>query len=625
VQSAASLEGGHWVHLPYQRVASRLAADWGIAPGYFDLEGRWVEPKDEAVARVLAAMGADRGSPPAGGAWVLRPGAPLPEPGPFEIVTEDGATLWAEATLPPALGPGYHTLARPGGPGRRLIVSPGRCYLPSDLHAWGWAAQLYAVRSSASWGIGDLADLRRLTEWARDQGAGAVLLNPLAAPPFVAPQEASPYFPSSRRFRNPLYLRIEEVPGAERLGHRLEPLAAAGRALNQDRRIDRDRVFDLKVWALEELFAAFGDDPDFERFRLRTEGLAEYAVFCALTEVFGSRCRTWPEEYRHPARPAVTRFARERRRRVAFHAWMQWLLERQLAAVEALPLILDLPIGVQPDGADAWAWQDVYAAGVSVGAPPDPFNPAGQDWSVPPLDPWRLKAAGYDPLVQVLRATLRHAGGIRIDHVMGLFRLYWIPEGADPDHGVYVRYPHRELLDIVALESQRARAFVIGEDLGTVEAGVREEMAERRMLSTRVFWFEDRPPAEYPAEAVAALTTHDLPTLAGVWEGSDSDPSLVERLRRHACVRDGTATAVVARAAYGALARSPCRLVAATLEDAVGAAERPNRPGTTDRANWSLALPLELDRLAADPAVLALAATLREGRDDSLGRSKEAT
>jgi 4-alpha-glucanotransferase len=530
-------------------------------------------------------------------------------------VTEDGEVLAADGSLPASLPPGYHTLHGPSAGGeRRLIVSPGTCHLPPDLRAWGWSAQLYAVRSRKSWGLGDLADLRELARWAARLGAGALLLNPLDAPLPLLPQEPSPYYPSSRRFRNPLYIRVEEVPGAERLGEQLARLAEAGRRLNRRRLIDRDRVYRLKLTALEELFGAFPGDPAFDAYR-RAEGseLEDYATFCALSEVHRGPWCDWPEELRHPDSEAVRRFRADRRHRVRFHEWLQWLLDRQLTAAAAeIGLVHDLPIGVQGDGADAWAWQDVFASGLSVGAPPDPFNAAGQDWAVPPFDPWRLRAAAYEPFVQTVRAAFRHGAGLRVDHVMGLFRLYWIPAGEGPTKGIYVRYPHGDLLDILALESQRAGAFVAGEDLGTVESSVRDEMARRRILSYRLLWFEEEAPARYVQESLAAVTTHDLPTLAGIWEGSDPDHSMRERLRRHTGVSDDRPVAEVAEAAYRALAASPSRLLAATLEDALGVAERPNKPGTTSEwPNWSLALPVSLEELRRDPRPARLAQVLR--------------
>ena len=590
-----------------------MAEAWGVAPGYYDIEGRWVPAEAETVCRVLDVMGAE-GVPPAPQVLFVHAGQTLPLAATSEIVTEDGAVLRTEA-LPPDLPPGYHTLRQlDDGTEARLIVSPGCCYLPTELRAWGWAAQLYAVRSLQSWGVGDLGDLCDLARWAARLGAQHLLVNPLDAPLPLLPQEPSPYYPSSRRFRNPLYIRIEDVPGAARLAERLERLARAGRDLNRQRLIERDRVFQLKMRALEDLFATAGTCDEFDRYR-QTEGkgLTDFATFCALTEVYGGPWQSWPASLRHPGSAAVGRFRAERRCRIAFHKWLQWLTDRQLAAAaREIGLVHDLPIGVQVQGADAWAWQDTFGCDISVGAPPDPFNQAGQDWAVPPFDPWRLRAAGYEPFIQTVRAAFRHGVGLRIDHVMGLFRLFWIPKGMGPARGVYVRYPYRELLDIVALESLRARAFVVGEDLGTVEDVVREEMADRRMLSYRLLWFEERPPAEYRPDSMAALSTHDLPTLAGIWEGSDPDQSVRERLVRYAGISDGRPTEEVAEAAYRVLASSPARLLAVMLEDALGVAERPNKPGTTvEWPNWSLALPLTLEELLTDPRPVRLAGVLR--------------
>jgi len=591
-----------------------MAEAWGVAPGHHDIDGRWVPAGPQSVCRVLDAMGA-AGAPPAPPVVVVHSGQALPLSGIAEVITEDGAAIRLDGSSQPDLPYGYHTLRRLDDDSEaRLIVSPRRCHLPPGLRAWGWAAQLYAVRSVQSWGFGDLGDLRGLASWAAHLGAEHVLVNPLGAPLPLLPQEPSPYYPSSRRYRNPLYIRVEEVPGAAGLGERLAGLVCAGRDLNRQRLIERDRVFHLKMRALEEIFAASEPCVEFDQYRDgEGRGLTDYATFCALTEVYGRGWRTWPAALQHPDSPAVRRFRADRRCRVAFHKWLQWLLDRQLAAAaREIGLVHDLPIGVQAQGADAWTWQDTFAHGISVGAPPDPFNRSGQDWAVPPFDPWRLRSAAYEPFIQTVRAAFRHGVGLRIDHVMGLFRLFWIPEGMGPDQGVYVRYPYGELLDILALESHRARAFVVGEDLGTVEDVVREEMADRSILSYRLLWFEQRPPAEYRPESVAALTTHDLPTLAGIWEGSDPDESVRGRLVRYAGITDDQSTDEVALAAYSALARCPSHLVAATLEDALGVAERPNKPGTTDGwPNWSLGLPLTLEQLRDDPRPARLAGVLR--------------
>ncbi|HEV7865764.1 MAG TPA: 4-alpha-glucanotransferase [Acidimicrobiia bacterium] len=624
--------------------------DWGIATGYHDYAGQWKEVPAETLAAFRAAMGAPDGndgpddpgppgtSPGDDPVFAFRPGQPpagLTDGGPWELYTEDGAVVPLDSAgeLPPDLPLGYHRLRHvDDGRHRLLIVSPGRCHLPPDLRTWGWAAQLYATRSRESWGMGDLADLRRLAHWSRRLGAGMCLLNPLHATVPAFPQ-ASPYYPSSRCFRNPLYLRVEDVPGAGEPhgGFDLAALAAEGRALNADRRIDRERVWKLKGTALEHLwlrFRAAGGDPAFDAFCAEQgEALTGFATHCALTERFPGAWVDWPEEYRRPDSPAVARFAADHDDRVGFHRWLQWLTESQLAAAGAgLDLMQDLAVGVDPGGADAWLWQDTMALGMRVGAPPDEFNTRGQDWSLPPFDPWRLRLAGYDPWIRTVRAGLRAAGGIRVDHVMGLFRLFWIAVGAGPADGAYVRYRHEEMLDILALESHRAGAYVVGEDLGTVEDFVRHELHDRGVLSYRLLWFEPKRPPDFPTQALAAVTTHDLPTVAGMWTGADLaeqhalglEPNedgaraIRGRLAEWSGSPDEADPADVVIRTHRLLAQAPSMILTATLDDAAVVEERPNIPGTIDeRPNWSIALPIPLEELEESPTATAIAEALR--------------
>ncbi len=615
--------------------------DWAVEPGYHDTSGCWRDAPESTVRAVLDSMGAlgeGRSHPDSdpGVLSTVRLDHPLPRVAAGNLRLEDGAEMAVpDGVLPPDLPLGYHHLVPDDTPERPLVASPGRCRQLVGSR-WGWAAQLYAARSRASWGIGDLADLRRLTTWGRSLGADITLLNPLhAGPPGPHPQP-SPYFPSSRCFANPLYLRVEDVPGAERLGG-LDRLAAAGRALNSERRIDRERVWALKSEALERLFAEVGERdgsgiPGGLDAHLAERGgpLERFATFNALAERYGLPWQAWPVELRHPSSPAVAAYAAspEGRRRVRYHAWLQWQIDRQLAGTAPAELIADLAVGVDAGGADTWMWQEAFATGMRVGAPPDDFNRLGQDWGLPPWDPWRLRAAGYEPFVQTVRAALRHAGGLRVDHVMGLFRLYWIPDGADATAGVYVRYPYWDLLNILALEAHRAGAFVAGEDLGTVEDAVRAELAERRVLSYRVLWFEPRRPEEWQPDALGSVTTHDLPTVAGLWSGADLedqrrlglDPNeegsreIVARLEHWGQLgRDAPAEEAV-RSAYRLLGRAPCRVLTVTLEDLAVVAERPNMPGTTDQwPNWSLALPAPLEELEGSPMAIALAAEMSAG------------
>ena len=602
---------------------------WGVAPGYVDARERWRETSPETEASVLDAMGAEDDEPPESPVVVTRPGASADLGDAVEVFFEGGGSAPVEAGLPPDAPFGYHRLVGGDGSERDLILSPGACYLPEGLRAWGWAVQLYSARSSRSWGMGDLGDLAALGRWARGSGAGVLMVNPLHAPQ-PGPQQASPYFPSSRRWRNPLYVRIEDVPGAAGVLDELDDLASQGRKLNAADRIDRDEVYRLKMEALERLWRARPDDDGFHAFRGRHgHSLTDFATYMALFEHYGGGPAAWPAKHRDPRRPAVKRFRLDNEDRVLFHEWIQWLLERQLlAAADETGIVHDFAIGVDPEGADAWLWNDVIANGVTVGAPPDLFNSHGQNWGFPPWDPWRLRSAAYRPYVETLRANLTGAAGIRIDHVLGLFRLFWIPEGAGPSDGTYVRYPYDDLLDILALESHRAEAFVVGEDLGTVEDVVPEQMAARKMLSYRLLWFDDEP-EHYPELSLAAITNHDLPTIAGMWTGEDlqeqrdlgldpneeAEADVRERFRKAARLRDDAAPSDAIKKGYSLLARASSAVVVATLEDALEVRRRPNQPGTThERPNWSMPLPVPIDELGDRPLVKSVARALARGR-----------
>ena len=342
-----------------------------------------------------------------------------------------------------------------------------------------------------------------------------------------------------------------------------------------------------------------------------------------LAERFGANRRAWPQQYRSPDGPAVLALIVEFGDRIRFHKWLQYLLDEQLkAASSAGNIMQDLPVGVAPDGADAWMWQDVFAKDVSVGAPPDLFNANGQDWGLPPFVPHKLRAVWYEPFIETVRTALRYARGLRIDHVMGLFRLFWIPVGEPSAHGTYVRYNADEMLAILALESARAKTFVVGEDLGTVDEGVREKLAEYAVLSYRLLWFEEKQPEHYPKLAVAAVSTHDLPTIAGIWSGADFDeqtqlgldPSRENcdkmrlYLKRATNVEDHEHIADVIVKTHEALARSPAAITLASLEDGLGADKRPNLPGAREdiRSNWCIPLSKKLEEIESDPTILEL-------------------
>ena len=617
-----------------------ISADaWGVQARYENALGQWHQIPRSTQSALLAAMGVDAKTPPPSATaptpvQVLRRGDALSLAGAMELTLEDGTVLRVERRLPRDLPLGYHDLRLlDSDRTTRLIITPGQCYLPADWRAWGWSAQLYALRSAQSWGMGDLADLRQLARWsARELGAGFLMVNPLGAPAPVLPQEPSPYFPSSRRFRNPLYLRIEEVPGAAEAGVAVEKMAILGRELNRARRIHRNAIFRLKLYALERIWARFEDHADFNRYCVEQgEPLKQFAIFCVLAEHYGAGWTHWPARFRRPESAAVRQFAEEYADRVRFHQWLQWLLDRQLArAAKELPLMQDLPVGIDPAGADAWGWQDVLAQNVTVGAPPDEYNTLGQDWGLPPFIPHKLRAAGYEPFRQTIRAVLRHAGGLRIDHVMGLFRLFWIPQGAKPKAGGFVRYRADELLGIIALESQRAGAVIVGEDLGTVEQGVRAELRRRNLLSYRLLWFESQPPAQYPRPALAAVTTHDLFTIAGLWTGSDlalqeklklkpnvaGTKKILRRLRKDTGLNERASVKDAVVRTHRWLARAQSMMLSATLDDALVVEQRPNMPGTTDQwPNWCIALPASFEELRRHPLARNVARALaRRGR-----------
>lgn len=513
-----------------------MSADpFGVSFGFTDTQGRWIAASDAVRSELRAALGApadDVDAVPGDAGRVVITGDPA-----SHIVDAEATLVLEDATsvplrpgdgLPADLPLGYHRLSRPGATDTTVVHVPLTCPAPPGHPQWGWAVQLYAARSRRSWGIGDLADLATIARWSAGEGAGFVLVNPLHAASPGPGQEPSPYFPTSRVWRNPLYLRVEDVPGADAVD--LTGAAAAGIALNARRRIDRDTVWALKRAALWDAWDAFRRSPssaawaDFAAYRAEQGGpLQDFATYCALVDANPGAWTTWPDDLRRPTTAAVARFRAAHPAEVGFHAFLQWCLDRQLAAVGATgtTLMTDLAIGVDRAGADAWAWQDCMALTTSIGAPPDDFATLGQDWGLPPFNPWKLRDAAYEPFVRTVRASLRHAGALRMDHVMGLFRLWCIPEGRGAAEGAYVYLPFWDLLGIVALEATRAGAYVVGEDLGTVEPYVREELSSRRILSYRLTQFESEPTESLPVAAMTAATTHDLATMAGLWTGSD--------------------------------------------------------------------------------------------------------
>ncbi|HEY4332445.1 MAG TPA: 4-alpha-glucanotransferase, partial [Ilumatobacteraceae bacterium] len=449
------------------------------------------------------------------------------------------------------------------------------------------ATQIYSMWSERSWGIGDLDDLLTLAEAVERAGGRAILVSPLHQPAPWPHQEDSPYYPSSRRAWTPLLLGLHDPPPDElRLG--------------DGELIDRSAVWTAKRRHLEQLFAQSTSPPPVPHM---------VAIWNALCDEHGPNWLQWPADVRRPDTDVIAaRLAADPdfAQRAAFHEWCQSLVEQQLARLTAtgVAIIGDLALGFSPGGADAWEYQDLLALTMRVGAPPDPFSLEGQEWGIPPFIPWKLRDAWYEPFIATIRAALRGVGALRIDHVMGLFRQFWIPSGFPPSAGAYVHYDADELLAIICLEATRAGAFVVGEDLGTVAPGVRERLAECGIASTKVLWFEDEHPSNWPEEALATITTHDLATIAGVFAGTDGTEEQRDRL---AIVTTAETVADAIDDAHRALLESPARLRLVSIDDLCAAPERPNHPGTIDRPNWRRRLPTAVTSIAlpAPPSVPA--------------------
>ncbi|MGC5563083.1 4-alpha-glucanotransferase [Streptomyces sp. FR-108] len=633
----------------------------------------------------VASAGAPSGGPP-GGSSLEAALAALPAGTRLRVRTEQGEVRDSVERLPA----GVHELTATAPDGRiaraHLVVAPARLPAPEG-RTYGLLVQVYSLLSRRSWGMGDLGDLTELTAWAgRALGAGFVQVNPMHAAVPGAPTDPSPYRPSSRRYPDPVYLRVEDIPefayvdedDRERL---LALLARArelrGSVLDEGALIDRDAVWELKREALELVRkvplgpgrrAAYCDFLAEEG-----EALEDHATWYALAEVYGSDWTRWPQGLRDPRSAETARARAELMDRVDFHSRLAWLTDAQLATAQrgardaGMPvgLVHDLAVGVHPGGADAWAQQEVFAAGMSVGAPPDAFSVQGQDWGLPPWRPDRLAESGYAPYRRLLRALFRYAGALRIDHVMGLFRLWWVPQGRPATEGTYVRYDAEAMLAILALEASRAGALVIGEDLGTVEPGVRETLQEHGVLGTSVLWFErdwdgtglPLPPESWRADCLATATTHDLPPTASRLTGDHVElrdrlgllTRPVDEERAEAAADVGEWLALLARlgllrgaaggvseqseeaeiqAVHRFLLRTPARLVGVWLPDAVGDRRPQNLPGTWDQyPNWRLPVadaegrPVTLEELAASPRLHALMDVLRDRSGDAPGPS----
>jgi (1->4)-alpha-D-glucan 1-alpha-D-glucosylmutase len=525
----------------------------------------------------------------------------------------------------------------------RARLEKGRCWQPELLErggrVWGFAVQLYGLRSARNWGIGDFGDLAALVELAAGLGASIVGVNPLHA------TQGSPYSPSSRHALNFAYLDIEALPEyqASPAAKRLvasRAFQARLRKLREAALVDYAGVAAIKQEILEIVFRSQKSSVS-----LPTRGLRDYAVFEALREKLGGGWQNWPAQYRNPRSAAVKKFSKTNAKRVRFHAFVQARAREQLDAVQRrahelgmpIGLYFDLALGADRGGAEVWSDQAAYAALASCGAPPDEFNPRGQDRGLPPYSPRALRAAAYEPFAELLRANMPREGALRMDHVMALMRLYWIPLGNKPDRGGYVNYPLQELLGILSRESQARKCLVIGEDLGTVPEKLREALGAHGVLSYRPLLFERASSDRYPREAMVCVSTHDLPTWSGYWAGRDLelrgklglsvDPE-AERAQRKAdqealksvLEKEGLSTSVASAHAF--IARTPCKIAVVQPEDVFELAEQANLPGTVDQhPNWRRKLPVPLEQWAADPRVAALAHAFAERRPQLLPRA----
>jgi len=669
----------------------RLAAAYGVTPDYWGHDGLHHVASEATLTGVLAALGVDASSPERVAVatahvedmpWrsvlppvvVLRAGRHAHVP--VHVTHGDPVRLWVEIdpeagggrrdlaqvdeyveprvvdgrtvgratfTLPGDLPLGWHELhadgPSAGGAHSPVVVTPERLTVPADLErrrAWGVMAQLYSVRSRASWGIGDLADLAELAALAgRRAGADFVLVNPLHAAEPAGPMTPSPYLPTTRRFVNPVYIRVEDVheaaylPAADRA--LVEWAAEPVLALDEDAGpVDRDAAWTAKRAALEVVFAAPRSAARQDAYEVYCAeegvGLDTFALWCALAERYA--IGPWPQAALDPSSDLVAAARVELAERIEFYRWLQWVADTQLAAAqrEALEsgmrigIMHDLAVGVHAEGADVWALGHVLSSGATVGAPPDMYNQQGQDWSQPPWRPDALARAAYRPYRDMLRTILRHAGALRIDHVIGLFRLWWVPTGHSAAEGAYVRYDHEALVGILALEAQRAGALVIGEDLGTVEPWVRDYLTERGILGTSVLWFEQHATGEPIAPeqlrhlALGTVTTHDLPPTAGYLAGEHvtlrarlgllTEPVEVVRraaeaerdrmlaaLRHRGLLGDDPSEREIVEALHRWVLASPALLVGVSLADMVGERRAQNQPGTDrEYPNWKVPL-----------------------------------
>jgi len=573
----------------------------------------------------------------------------------------------------------------------RLIITPDACYMPPGLQngrTWGLSVNLYSVRSEKNWGAGDISDLRRIVEWIAGLKGSFIGINPLHAIPNSQPCGVSPYSPISRLYRNFIYLDMEKIPEVA-ASDELKKILSSKKYrqeienLNKEALIAYERIASIKETILRKAFDIFhakhfsrstDRGKAFRKYLLEEgDALARFAAYMALYDHFSGKGRRrgdhqpcyswqeWPGHYRDPSSQAVEAFRNEHKIEILFYQYVQWLIDGQLRDVAddagehgmEIGLYHDLAVGSAGSGSDAWSYQNVIAGGTNVGAPPDDFSPDGQRWGFPPMLPEQLRETGYELFIQTIRRNMQSGGAMRIDHALGLFRLFWVPEGLTPNDGAYVSYPAEDFLRIIALESIRNNIVVIAEDLGTIGENMREALQKFKMLSYRLFYFERNypdpsflAPDKYPAMALCAVTTHDLPTLTGYWSGRDielrkqageyrdeaqwqqqihdrerdkglilralkshgilpseypSDPMMVPQMTPELCL-----------AIYHYLALTPCKLLLVSLDDIIGTMDQQNMPGMVDaHPNWMQKTPLTLEEMMKDRRFIDLSEMLK--------------
>lgn len=539
------------------------------------------------------------------------------------ITLGDGREMEIEGILP-IDAVGYHALHLPNGQTQLVLAAPDKLATPP--RSFGWSIQLYAARTERSWGIGDYADLAELSKIAAHNGAGFVLICPLHAGNLGAHPQASPYSPTSREWLQVMYIAIDKIATTVDLSD----LREQALALNSERIIDRTKVWPLKLEALRRIWEGNGrsggkDCTDWVAHR--GQDLRNFAAFMALSDELGLPWQTWDEQWRRPDSPAVLKWMSENEDEIAFQLWLQYLCDQQLSAAsrQGVDLVADIAVGFDGGGFDAWNWQDILVFDAEVGCPPDRHNRDGQRWGLPAFSPTGLASVGFLPFIHMVRSALRHAKGLRIDHVMQLWRLFWVPEGG-PGEGAYVRYPHDALLAIVRIEASRRGAWAVGEDMGTVPEYVRPMMDDIDMLGYRAACRV--PVSMFTVNTMGATGTHDHATIAGILLGTDPQDMVnvgksvdwdAEHAKQKALAQEaglpeaGPYTqeqvhqAVLARCA--SVANSASRVVVFNLEDAAAVPERPNMPGTvTQWPNWSWALPQAADKVMTSPLAQAIVA-----------------